>query len=362
MKTLKICDLHCDTVQLWQMGHSLEDTDAQVNLPYLIEAGVGLQVFAAFVPASLPADQRFSFACRGIDRIKSELERHSSHILLCRSSREVEAAVEQGKIAAVLAVENGDAIEEDLNKLEQLHRIGVRLMTLIHTASSNWVISSRDEKPAFDGLSGFGEEVVKTMNDLGMIIDVSHAHDRAVERVLKCSRAPIIASHSCMHALCPMPRNLKDELIRGIAEAGGVVGINFMPAFLDCGFWEIVQKRGKVIFKEFDRQAEQAGADAAELGRIWLRFVDQFKKTMADKKVPLDKLFQHVEYLVDLVGEDYAAFGSDFDGIPDTPVGVEDCRGFNNILRGLRDRGYSEKRLQKICWGNFLRVLKAVCG
>jgi membrane dipeptidase len=362
MRNAKICDLHCDSAQFWQAGSSLDDTSLHVSLPYLIEAGVRLQVFAAYVPASLPKDLRFSLACQTIGRIKEEIDRHSARIVLCRSAQEVTAAVDRGKIAALLAVENGDAIEEDLNKLQQLHEMGVRLMTLIHFRSNDWVISSNDEEPAFDGLSRFGEEVVEAMNQLGMIIDVSHAHDRAVEKVLERSSSPIVASHSCMYGLCPMPRNIKDELIRGIAAGGGVVGLGFLPAFLDCDYRKIAERRCKGVFAELDRQTGQAGADAVELGRAWMKFTEDYRKAMATEKLPLERLLQHVDYLVDLAGEETAAFGSDFDGTADTPAGVEDCRGFDNILRGLRERGYSRNRLEKICWSNFLRVLEAICG
>jgi len=359
---VKICDLHCDTAQLWQAGSSLEDTSLHVSLPGMLEAGVGLQVFAAYVPASLPKEGLFSFARRLIGRITEEIERHSTHIILCRDSREVEAAADQGKIAALLAVENGDAIEDDLDKLQQLYGMGVRLMTLIHTRSNDWVISSKDEEPAFDGLSRFGIEVVEAMNQLGMIIDVSHVHDRAVERILEHSSSPILASHSCMYGLCPLPRNIKDELIRGIAAGGGVVGINFLPAFLDCDYRKIAEKRCKAVFAQFDRRSGKAGADTGKLGRAWMKFGEDYKKVMASERLPLERLLQHIDYLVDLAGEEVAAFGSDFDGIPDTPAGVEDCRGFNNIVTGLRKRGYSQKRLEKICWSNFLRVLAKVCG
>jgi membrane dipeptidase len=359
---VKICDLHCDSAQLWQSGHTLEDTSLQVNLPYLVEVGVGLQVFAAFVPPSLPKERCFSFVCQTIDRIKEEIEAHSARISLCCDRSDVEAVAHQGKIAALLAVENGDAIEEDLGKLEQLHGMGVRLMTLIHARSNNWVISSIDKEPAFDGLSDFGVEVVEAMNQLGMIIDVSHLHDRAVERILQRSKAPVVASHSCMHALCPIPRNIKDELIQGISAGGGAVGINFHPAFLDREYRKIVETRCKAVFAESDRRTERAGADPVKLGRAWLKFTGEYRKAMASEKVPVEKLLQNFDYLIDLAGEDVAAFGSDFDGIPDTPAGLEDCRGFNNVIQGLRDRGYSKDRLRKICWSNFLRVLQSVCG
>jgi len=359
---LRICDLHCDSASLWQAGFSLDDTSLQVSLPHLVEAGVGLQVFAAFVPATVPAGLRFSFVCRTIDRFKEELQAHAAGIVLCRSSREVAETVDQGKTAALLAVENGDAIEEDLDKLEQLYRMGVRLMTLVHSRSNNWVISSADKNPAFQGLSAFGVEVVEAMNSLGMIIDVSHAHDRAVEKILERSRAPIVASHSCMYALCPVPRNINDELIRGIAAGGGLVGINFHPAFLDFDYSKRAQKLCKAVFARMDRRTEQAGADAEKIGRAWLTFTQEYREAIGGEKVPLEKLLEHIDYLVDLAGEEAAAFGSDFDGISDTPAGVEDCRGFKNILQGLRDRGYSQNRLEKICLSNFLRVLRTACG
>ncbi len=362
MRSATICDLHCDTAQLWQAGSSLEDTSLHVSLPHLIEAGVGLQVFAAYVPAALPEERRFSFACETIERIKEEIEGHSDRIVICRGAREVTAAVDQGKIAALLSVENGDAIEEDLDKLQQFYGMGVRLMTLIHTRSNSWVISSNDKQPAFAGLSPFGREVVEAMNQLGMIVDVSHVHDRAVEKVLELSSAPIVASHSCMYGLCSIPRNIQDGLIRGIAAGGGVVGVNFMPGFLDCGYRKITEKRCKAVFDRLDRRSEQAGADAAELGRSWMKYTEEYGRAIGSEKVPLEKLYEHMDYLVEVGGEEAAAFGSDFDGIPDTPIGVEDCRGFKNIRQGLRERGYSQDRLEKICWSNFLRVLGAVCG
>lgn len=358
----RICDLHCDSAFLWQAGASLEDTSLHVSLPYLQQGKVGLQVFAAYVPASLPNDRRFSFARQTIDRFKEEVEKYPSRIVLCRNSDEVEAAVAGGKVAALLAVESGDALENDLKKLELLHEMGVRLLTLIHFKSNDWVSSSSDEKPKFDGLSEFGKEVVSAMNDLGIIVDVSHAHDRTVERVLENSRAPIVASHSCMYGICPIPRNINDELIRGIAAGGGVIGVAFQPAFLDCAFREMVKKRGKDVFSEFDRLTIRAGTDGAELARAWLKFSGDFKNMRQQERVPLEKLLQHLDYLVELGGEDHAAFGSDFDGIPDTPEGVDDCRGFLNILEGLRLRGYTQRQLKKICWSNFLRVFKTVCG
>ena len=362
MTNWSICDLHCDSALFWQAGSSLEDTTLHVSLPCLEQAGVGLQVFAAYVPASVPRKQRFDFARRTLDRIEDEIAAHSDRIVVCRDSGEVEAVAEQGKIAAILAVENGDAIEGDPRKLRQLHEMGVRLMTLIHSQSNDWVISCSDKAPRFDGLTALGERVVAEMNDLGMIIDVSHAHDRVVERVLACSKAPIVASHSGMYSLCPVPRNLNDDLIRGISASGGVVGLIFLPDFLDCARRNKTETRARKIFDDLDRKTAAAGADCAEVGRVWRKFVGSYQEMMKRERMPLEKLLQHMDHLVALAGEDHAAFGSDFDGIPETPAEFDDCRGFPLILDRLRLRGYSEQKLEKICWSNFLRVFKNVCG
>jgi membrane dipeptidase len=165
-----------------------------------------------------------------------------------------------------------------------------------------------------------------------------------------------------MHALCPLPRNLIDELILGIAAAGGVVGVNFHPAFLDCDYRKKAVTRCKGVFSGLNRGSERAGADPVERGRAWMRFTAGYRKAMAGHRLPLERLLRHIDHLVELAGEDAASFGSDFDGIPDTPAGLDDYGGFVNILEGLRARGYSSSRLEKICWANFIRVLGKVCG
>ncbi len=355
-----ICDLHCDTALLWPAGRTLEDTSLHVSLPALRQGNVGLQVFAVYVPATVPQSRRFSFAASAIDHFKEKIERHGGDIVLCRSSGEVESVRKQEKIAALLAVENGDAIENDLKNIEALAGMGVRLMTLIHTRSNDWVISSADKQPAFAGLSEFGAEVVQTMNQLGMIIDVSHAHDRAVERVLELSGKPVVASHSGAYSLCPHSRNLKDVHIRGIAASGGVVGVIFQPPFLDCGYRDLVEQKAKKVIAELDRSTEQAGDDVIKLAEAWLKFSGGYKRAMVSDRIPLETFFQHVDHIVDVAGEDSVAFGSDFDGIPDTPQGITDAGSFVAVREGLVQRGYSHQRLRKICWSNFLRVLESV--
>ncbi len=357
-----ICDLHCDTVGLWLSGSHLNDTTLQVNLPFMLEAGVGMQVFACYIPPSIPPGQRLEGVLRLIDAFHKEISRYPNQIVHCRNSKEVGVAQARGQIAAVLAVENGNAIEADLNNLQRLYDAGVRLMTIVHARSNEWCISSNDKAPAFDGLSEFGVDVIRTMNRLGMIIDVSHSHDRTVARVLKHSRQPIVASHSNAWALCRVPRNLKNELAAELAAGGGLLGINFFPGFLDSSYSRSLEAQAGDLFTELSKAEEQAGTDLAQIARLFPAFSERLRAAMKKQTVSVERIIDHIQYLVDLLGLEHVAFGSDFDGIPDTPAGVEDCRGFQTILNELHQRGFSDYECEAISWSNFQRVFGSVCG
>jgi len=360
--TFPICDLHCDTILKLMGGAGLDDTSLQVNLPYLEEAGVGLQVFACYIPTTIPPGRRFPLVNRMIDCFEQKVALHADRITICRTDTDVEEARSQGKIAAVLAVENGSAIESDLKNLEALYGRGVRLMTLIHSQSNDWVISSNDRSPKFDGLTAFGVEVIAAMNDLGMIIDVSHSHDTTVRRVLELSRKPVIASHSCVHNLCPVPRNLKDDLIKGLAANGGLVGVNLFPGFLDPVYQQLAEKHAGDLFSELNKAEEAAGEDMGKLAKILDEFAERFTPIMRIHRVPVEQYLRHLNHIVGLAGEDYAAFGSDFDGVPDLPGEVKDCRIFSLIKATLLESTLAPPQVEKICWSNFRRVFRAVCG
>lgn len=358
---IPICDLHCDTAMGFAAGRTLDDPGLQVNLPAMREAGIGLQVFACYVPPVLPENRKFGFASRMLDALEKEIGAHGEEITICRNSEEVLAARASNKIAAVLAVENGDALEGNLISLEKFHARGVRLLTLVHSRSNRWIISCGDKSPSFDGLSRFGEEVVAAMNKLGMIVDVSHAHDRAVEKVLEQSCQPIVASHSCAHALCPVPRNLSDSLIKKIAVGGGLVGINIYPGFLDAEYSEASEKLGE-MFSEIEKEEEKAGPDPSKHFAVLKVMEERFRKAMAAHKVPLDRYLEHFFHLLTASGDSHAAFGSDFDGVPDLPQGVSGCRSLGLVRDRLAEAGIPGKSIEKICWTNFYRVFQAVCG
>jgi membrane dipeptidase len=359
---IPICDLHCDTILKLMGGVGLEDTALQVNLSYLEQAGVGLQVFACYIPTTIPPGRRFPLANRMIDCFEQNVALHADRITICRADTDVEEARSQGKIAAVLAVENGSAIESDLKNLDALYKRGVRLMTLIHSQSNDWVISSNDRSPKFDGLTDFGSDVIAAMNDLGMIIDVSHSHDVTVRQVLDLSTKPVIASHSCAHNLCPVPRNLKDDLIKGLAAGGGLVGVNLFPGFLDPGYQQIAEKHAGDLFSELNKAEEAAGEDMGKLAKILDAFAVHFTSIMRAHRVPVEQYLRHINYIVELIGEDYAAFGSDFDGIPDLPDWAKDCRIFSLIRQKLLESELGRAGVEKVCWSNFRRIFKTVCG
>jgi membrane dipeptidase len=358
---IPICDLHCDTALGLAAGKSLEDTDLQVNLPAMREAGIGLQVFAAYVPPSLPDNRKFDFARRMLDALDREIGAHSGDISVCRTHQDILDTRAAGRIAAVLAVENGDAIEHNLKNLEALHARGVRLMTLVHSRSNAWIISSADREPAFGGLTRFGEEVVAAMNKLGIIVDVSHAHDRAVEKILEAGCRPVVASHSCAHAVCPVPRNLKDPLLRDIAEGEGLVGVNIYPGFLDAGYAAASNKLGD-LFAFLNREEEKAGTDIAKHFDLSRALNARFGSAMGTFHVPLDRYLEHVFHMVSVAGDDHVAFGSDFDGIPSLPDGVTGSRGLGLVRDMLSEAELPRKSIEKICWTNFLRVFRSACG
>ena len=361
-ENFRICDLHCDTVGNILAGSDLKDKTTQVNLPYLQEANVGLQVFACYIPSSVPNGQKLPIVERMLDRFERNVSEYAEEIVICRTAAEARLASQQGKIAAVLAVENGMAIENDLRNLQRLYDRGVRLMTIVHARSSDWVISSNDNAPAFDGLSDFGCDVIAMMNELGMIIDLSHSHDLAVEKILRISKAPVTASHSCARSVCSAARNLPDHLIKGIANSGGVIGLNFFPGFLDADYSRICEERAGSLFAELSKMEDEAGADTIQVTKLFQSFSRRFLETMQDVRVPIDRIVDHAQHIADLVGDDFICFGSDFDGVPDLPEGVNDCRGFAKIIERMANRGAQPKALRKICWDNFLRVFEAVCG
>ena len=331
---MNVADLHCDTVGLiqagadilsgtsnWSAGHAGEEPGAggkpapsgHVDIPRMRAGGVALQTFAAFVSPTTAPNEAFQTASAKLDAIDAICRRHAEHLQLVRTPQEARSVAAAGRIGVLLAVENGYAIQESLDNLARLAERGVRILTLVHAKNTNWVASCTDAKTSFDGLSSFGGQVVDTMEEMGILVDVSHCSEAAFWKVAKRVRRPFVASHSNAWELCKHPRNLRDDQIRAVADAGGVIGINFCSDFLELPH--------------------------------------------EGRRVTAETVVRHTEHILEIAGDEHVAFGSDFDGIPGTPKDVTGSDSYPLIRSLLRARGYSDATLRRICWENVMRVL-----
>jgi len=358
-----VADLHCDTALRMFEGTQIgvRDTSGHVDIPRLREGGVDLQVFACFISTNYPQDDCAEHVHRMLDTLESQFENNKEDIAICRNAKEAEEVINSGRIAAFLGIENGVAIENSLDELEKFYNRGIRYLTLTHLESSDWCISSEDKSPKFEGLTDFGREVVKKMNQLGMIVDVSHCSESAFWEVLKVSSDPVIASHSCVYSLCPHSRNLTDDQLKALAENGGMVGINFFPAFLSKEFKEKMEKAWIKVRKEKESLLEEYKDDSGKKKEIYQNIWEEIKKELEGVEVDFTIVVDHIDYIVDLVGVDYVGLGSDFDGVTFLPKGLEDCSKVPKITEELIRREYSEGEIKKILGGNFMMVFREVC-
>lgn len=290
-----------------------------------------------------------------IDLVEGLVTRHPDKFTLARSVAEVRAAKQAGKVALPLGMENGSPIEGDLKNVAHFHERGVRYITLAHSSDNHISDSSYDERHTNGGLTDFGKQVVKEMNRLGIMVDVSHLSDQALEQAVDTSAVPVIASHSsCRHFTPGWERNISDALIKKVAQRGGVVMINFGSTFIDedlrtasTARWEEWKKIEETT--EWESEADKTAAKEAHYEKNKLGFST------------VEKVADHIEHVIKLVGVDHVGFGSDFDGVGDSlPTGLKDVSAYPNLIRVLLERGHSEADLRKIAGENTLRVWKVV--
>jgi len=288
-----------------------------------------------------------------IDSVYRAVERHPRDLMIATTVADIRRAKRQGKIAALMGIEGGHAIEDSLATLREFHRLGVRYMTLTWNNTNNWADAGRGEKK-HNGLSDFGKEVVREMNRLGMLVDVSHVSDETMSDALDVSKAPIIASHSSARALSNVPRNIPDDLLRRIAKNGGVVQVNFYSVFVDTA---TVSPQSA----ERDRRikAQQDAIDEKYKDDPERRAEESDKLEAANPlpPLPISKLIDHIDHIVKIAGIDHVGIGADFDGANDMPEGAQDVSMLPNITYELLKRGYSERDIRKILGENLLRVM-----
>jgi len=287
-----------------------------------------------------------------IDSVYRAVERHPRDLMIATSAADIRRAKRMNKIAALMGIEGGHAIEDSLPALREFYRLGVRYMTLTWNNTNNWADAGRGEKK-HGGLSDYGRDVVREMNRLGMLVDVSHVSDETMSDALEVSKAPIIASHSSARALSNVPRNIPDDLLKRIAKNGGVVQVNFYSVFVD----------EKTVTPQSDERDKRLKAQQDELNRKYAndpeRLAEESDKLEAANPLPplpISKLIDHIDHIVKVAGIDHVGLGADFDGANDMPEGARDVSMLPNITYELLKRGYSEQDIRKILGENFLRV------
>ena len=359
-----VVDTHNDVVQYMLNGIDISDRTkhGHSDIPRFREGGLDVEVFSIWVPPENVSRPYYDQANEQIDSIESFAGRNSRFVSIAKNSRQLEKFVGQGKLVALMGMEGGHPMGNDLKKLEHFYNRGVRYMTLTWNNSTDWATSAKDESDSGKhlerkGLSSFGKKVVRTMNKLGMIVDVSHVGEQTFWDVLKTTTKPIIASHSSVWALCHHRRNLKNNQLKAIAKNGGVVCINFNPPFIDSTYAQKETALQKRIQAQYDSiKNTLTGDDFIKDQLVTEALMQEFDPI----RPTLSTLIDHFDYVAKLIGVDHVGIGSDFNGITVAPKEMDDVTFLPNITRELLKRGYSESDVRKILGENFLRVLRAV--
>lgn len=359
-------DTHCDTPMLMvKPGFNVRDEHqapaSRVDFPRMKKGGLDAMFFAVFTSqkARTPENYMNTYqqANQMLDSIHSTLKHNPDLATLALKADDLAKIEKTGKRAIYIGMENGFPLAKDLSRVEEFYKKGVRYITLCHSFHNDICDSSSDKKPAeHNGVSDFGKQVIAEMNRLGMMVDVSHASDKSFFDVVEYSKAPIIASHSSVRAIAQHNRNMTDEMIKKLAEKGGVIQICLLDEYIKNPDTTTVKfQRMKLLYKRYRESDKMSEAEKAALSKEW----DEVEAMDQDKLPGVSELCDHIDYVKKLVGVDYVGIGSDFDG----GGGLRDCADvsqFPNITRELLRRGYTESEIKKIWGGNLLRVFREV--
>ena len=352
-------DSHNDTAQrvlIEKIDLNQRLTDGMVDFPRLREGGMHVPFFALWVPGYYKGSEAVRRTLVLRDAMQGVFDKYPDQIELAASAQDIERIVGQKKIAAVLTAEGGHQIDDDLSVLRMYRRLGILSMTLTHFRSNDWADSSTG-KPEHNGLTDFGKQVVREMNRIGMIVDISHVSDKTFYDVLAVSSKPVIASHSSCFVYSDIPRNMKDDMFRALAKNGGVVGVNFGASFLNQKDAEDLKQR---IAKHNDVEVNLTGAELDAYAAKEHAGSGEIRP--ATGAATVEDAAECIDHIVKIAGVDHVGIGSDFDGVPSVPVGLEDVSKTPALTLALMKRGYKEADIQKIMGGNFLRVVKEVVG
>lgn len=361
-----VADTHNDVLLRVMRGEDItvRTSSGHSDIPRLEEGGIDMEVFSIWVdPVTYGSSGSYKRANEMIDSLYSLAERIPQKLEIATSSDDLERLQRRGKLAAVIGVEGGHAIENSLEKLRALHQRGMRYLTITWNNSLDWASSAKDEVKGdmglFAGLNRFGREVIGLCNDLGVIVDVSHAGERTFWDIMETTTRPVIASHSSVYALCPHFRNLKDDQLLAIKENGGVVFVNFFPGYLDSTFEARYLEVEKAHQEALDSLARVHSPESED---FWYERIQILENDLSVVAPPADLLIDHIDYIVNLIGADHVGLGSDFDGVSVLPRGIEDATRVPVIAEKLLERGYSRTDVRKILGENFKRVFREATG
>ncbi len=357
-----VFDAHCDTAIRLKDDESIDLgkrlPDGHIDLPRMREAGYGAQVFACWVDPDLPSERWNASTLEMIGRLRRQIEKNSDLAAIARGGFDIRDITGDGKIAAIIGVEGGHAVGSDIESLHRLYDNDVRCLTLTWN-NNNEIADSCEGEDKWGGLSDFGKEVVTEMDRAGMVIDVSHSSDRTFFDLVEATSNPILVSHSCMRSICDVPRNVTDDMLKALSENGGVVGINYFPAFLE----QVCRDRIMAVWNRYKEErsklAEEYGGDVA---RVDSEILDRYMKQIAVIPMPgIAEVADHIEHAVSTAGIDHVGLGSDFDGTPIMPVGLDDISGVPLIAAELKNRGFSDEETDRIMGANLLALFEKVC-
>ena len=359
-----VVDTHNDVLSSATMRGLNIETDlsgrTHSDIARMKKGGVYVQVFSIFCDERFGKDTAYRFANIEIDSLYAIAARNPERMTVVTMPAQLQQAVSEKKLACMMGVEGGHMLEDQLSNLDSFYKRGVRYMTLTWNNSTSWATSAMDETLKKDslphkGLTAFGKQVVQRMNALGMLVDLSHVGEQTFWDAINTTTKPVLVSHSCAYALCPVFRNLKDDQIKAVAKNGGVIDINFYSGFLDSTF----QRRLAAFNTCHKAEADSLKALKWPGYEIEEYFLKTYPEEAGNLRPPISVLLDHIDYIVRLVGADHVGLGSDFDGISSAPKELNDVTDLPLITKGLLQRGYSKADIRKILGENFLRVFRA---
>jgi membrane dipeptidase len=355
-----VLDTHDDTTQrFFSKTYDLakRNPDGHIDIPRMREGGMNAIFFSIWIDGRIMGPPAIQKALDQIDAVHENVRRNSKDMVFCRTADDIRRAHKDGKIAALMGVEGGHMIGNDIRIVRIFGDLGVRYMTLSHFYNDEWADSSTD-KPAHNGLTDYGKDIVREMNRQGIMVDISHVSDKTFYDALEVSKAPLVASHSSCRAICNHPRDMTDDMIKALAAKGGVIQINYEKSFIDQAYKDASDKLTGGVVAQFDQLKKQCGDDDECLSK---EMNEMEKRATAEGKLPhvtWERIIDHIDHVVKLVGPDHVGLGSDFDGAT-MPEGMDDCTRLPKITEALMRKGYSDGDIRKILGGNILRVMEA---